>query len=75
MSKESFSVKTNINDNYFLIPTSNKNNLIHLLIIQTLDGEKKADFVVVESRVPSRGNCYKPRFLDCDSFNFKSSFT
>ena len=32
------------NDNYFLIPTSNKNNLIYLLITQTTKGETKHSF-------------------------------
>ena len=35
---------------YFLIPTSNGNNLIYLFITQTPDGEIKHSFLVVQSR-------------------------
>ena len=50
-----------MNDNYFLIPTSNKNNLIYLFITQTPEGERNTGFAVDELRVlKSRGTCYKP---------------
>ena len=39
-----------INNHYFLIPASNENNFIYLLITQIPEGEIKTDFVVVESR-------------------------
>ena len=47
--------------NYFLIPTSNENNLIFLIHhSNTRGGDKNTVFVVVESRVlKSRGKCYK----------------
>ena len=63
-----------INNNYFLIPKLNKNNLTQLFITQTL--EERTVFIVIESRViNSRGNCYKSMFLDSESFDFESLFT
>ena len=37
-------IQMNKNDNYFLIPTSNENNLIYLFITQTPEGEIKQSF-------------------------------
>ena len=47
------------NHNYFLTPTSNENNFIHLFITQTPDEDIKTVFVLAELRVPGPAILYQ----------------
>ena len=55
--------RSEINDNYLLIPTSKESNLIYLFITQTPEGEIKTQFLQeFDSRVLMiTGSYYKPR--------------